>query len=165
MAISNLKKPLFFAVWCMVLLGGDCFANAATLLFDFEADADLQGIHDEGKTALGSETTLERAERFATSGRFALKFSTPGWREGKPQWPSFDCRPPVADWTGFDRLAFDITSVSHQPQGLSLFISDSKTPTRRGLHYTVRLAPFSYTPVVIPLAQLAEKQINPADIG
>jgi hypothetical protein len=164
MAISNLKKPLFFAVWCMVLLGGDCFANAATLLFDFEIDADLQGMRDEGKTALGLETTLERAERFATSGRFALKFSTPGWREGKPQWPSFDCRPPVADWTGFDRLAFDITSVSEQPQGLSLFISDSKIPTRRGLHYTVRLAPLSYTPIVIPLAQLAEKQINPADI-
>ena len=164
MASSSLKKPLFFAAWCAVLLGGDCFANAATLLFDFETDADWRGLHDEGKTPLGPETTLERAERFATSGRFALKFSTPGWQEGKPQWPSFECRPPVADWTGFDRLAFDITCVSEQPQGLSLFISDSKIPTRRGLHYTVRLAPFSYTSVVIPLAQLAEKQINPADI-
>jgi hypothetical protein len=79
MAISNLKKPFFFAVWCTVLLGGESFANAATLLFDFETDADLQGMHDEGKATLGPEKTLERTERFATSGRFALKFSTPGW--------------------------------------------------------------------------------------
>ncbi len=147
-----------------LLFGGCSHAFAATTLFDFESEADLGTLHDEGKPTLGPGKTLECAERFATSGRFALKFSTPRWRTGLPQWPAFECRPPVTDWSGFDRLVFDVTNPGEPAQTLSLFISDGKTPTRQGLAHTARLAPFSHTAVVIPLAQLAEKKVNPADV-
>jgi hypothetical protein len=146
------------------LLVGASGAGAATILFDFETEADLEAMHDEGQTGLGAGKTLERVERFATSGRFALKFTTPRYEPGRPQWPAFECRPPLANWTGFDRLVMDVTSASDAPQTLSLFISDTKVPTRNGLAFTARLAPGSFSQVVIPLSQLAEKQVNPADI-
>jgi hypothetical protein len=139
-------------------------AAAAAVLLDFETEAELQAMHDEGSASLGPGKTLERIAQFATSGRFALKFSTPRWQPGRPQWPAFECRPPISDWSGFDRLAFDVTSTSTEPQTLSLFISDSKIATRNGLPYMARLAPSSHTSVVIPLAQFAEKKVNPADI-
>ena len=159
----NFKTLVSFSAGGALLMGTPR-ALAATVLFDFEAQADLRVMRDEGGAGLGPGKTVERAEQFATSGRFALKFSTPKWQPGQPRWPAFECQPPVSNWSGFDRLAFDVTSVSEQPQTLSLFISDSKTPTRQGLAYTARLAPSSYTPVVIPLAQLEEKKVNPADI-
>lgn len=121
-------------------------------------------MHDEGQATLGPGKSLERVPQFAASGRFALKFSTPRWVPGKPQWPAFECQPPVANWSGFDRLAFTVVNPGEHPQVIALFISDSKVPTRQGLSYLLRLAPFSYTPAVVPLAQLAEKKVSPADI-
>lgn len=155
---------LAVAISLVGLLAMPAIAAAATMLLDFETDSDFQRLHDEGRTTLGAGKTLQRVEQFATAGRFALRFATPRWQPGLPQWPAFEIDPPVTDWSGFDRLAFDVTNIGEFPQLLALFVTDAKTPTRAGLSHQIRLAPCSHTSVVIPLAQLAEKKVNAAGI-
>lgn len=147
-----------------VSLAGAFCAKAAAGLFDFESPRELAALHDEGKTTLGGGKTLEREEQFATSGRYALRFATPKWRAGLPQWPAFEADPPLTNWAGYDRLFFEVTNPGEQAQTLSVFVTDSKVPTRSGLHHRAELAPFSYTAVVVPLAGLGETKVNPAQI-
>lgn len=139
-------------------------SSAATVLFDFETESDYQRLHDERKTTLGGGKTLTRVDKLATSGRFALQFATPKWKPGQAQWPAFEADPPVADWSKSDRLVFDVTNPTDFPQTLSLFVTDAKVPTRQGLSHHAKLAPRSFTQVVIPLTQLAAKKVNQADI-
>ena len=70
-----------------------------------------------------------------------------------PQWPAFECQPPISDWSRFDRLVMDVTNASSTIQQLNLFISDSKKPTRSGLQHHEALAPWSHTQVTINLKQ------------
>jgi len=140
-------------------------APHGTVVFDFETDAEIGLWHDERQTTLGGGKTLTRAPYFATSGSSAVEFRTLAWKQGMAEWPAFECRPPVTDWTGFDRLVFDVTNASASAQHLGLFVSDSRTPTRQGLAYAQKLLPRSYTRVVLDLANgLRERQLNPADI-
>ena len=151
---------------CAVLFALGCCTRleAGTVLFDFETDEDLRAWHYERQGATVPVKELSRSDKFATSGTSSLKFSVPGWKTGQPEWPSFECNPAVKDWSGCDRLMFDVTNGSGFDQKLCLFISDSKVPTRQGLLHDIILPPFGYTRVVIPLAQFAEKKVNPADI-
>ena len=145
--------------------GGAEPASGAVVLFDFETDDEISRWHDERRATLGGGKTLARVSRFATSGSSAMEFRTPAWKQGMAEWPAFECRPPVTDWTGFDRLVFDVTNASAAAQHLGLFISDSRKPTRQGLAYSQRLAPHSWTRVVLDLANgLKARQVNPADI-
>jgi hypothetical protein len=135
------------------------------MLFDFETDDAITRWHDEGRTTLGGNKTLTRVQRLATAGRCAMEFRTPAWKHGLAEWPAFECRPPITDWTGYDRLVFDVTNESLSAQQLGLFISDSKKPTRQGLSHSQRLQPRSHSRAVIDLAVgLKEKQVHPADI-
>ena len=151
-------------VSCLALAAVAYPGGASTVLFDFESEADFQAMHDEGKAGLGPGKELKVVERFATSGRHALKFSTPAWKTGMPQWPAFECQPPVTNWSGFDRLHLEITNPGERSQTLCLFVSDSKIPTRKGLAQSITLPAFSYSPVSISLDQFAEKGVNPSDI-
>lgn len=138
-------------------------AGAETVLFDFETDADLAVWHDEGKTALGGGKTLARAGQFASSGQFSLCFSTPQCRAGMPRWPAFEGKPPLADWSGYDRLVFDVVNTTAFEQNLGLFVTDSKVATRSGLSQHTILPPYSYTPVTLPL-KFAANGVNPKEI-
>lgn len=138
---------------------------AATVLFDFESDDEVRAWHDEGRKSLGSGKQLDRVERFATSGRSAMEFFTAEWKEGMPRWPAFECKPPVTDWSKFDRLVMDVTNLSPAMQRLSLFISDSKKPTREGLSHGETLLPLSHCQVVIELRNaFRAKGIDPQNI-
>lgn len=117
-------------------------------------------MQDERQATPGSGKSLERVPQFAASGRFALKFPTPRRVPGKPLWPAFECQPPVTNWSGFDRLAFTVVNPDEHPRMMALFISDSKVPTRQGLSYQLRLAPFSYTPAVVPRARGGDRKLR-----
>lgn len=138
---------------------------ASVSVFDFETDAEIGLWHDERRTTLGGGKSLERVPRFVTSGASSLLFRSPAWKQGRAEWPAFECRPPITDWTGFDRLMFDVTNASGAVQHLGLFISDSQKPTRHGLAYGQKLEPRSHTRVVLDLAKgLADRKLDPADI-
>jgi hypothetical protein len=138
--------------------------RAATVLLDFENEADLKVWHYENRDATVPVNEVVRAERFATSGTFAMCFRSPAWKQGLGEWPSFECQPPLTDWSAFDRFAFDVTNPTAAEQKLFLFISDSKIATRDGWLESVSVSPFSHTRVVIPLAKLTEKKVSLADI-
>ncbi|NLX96525.1 MAG: DUF4091 domain-containing protein [Rhodopirellula sp.] len=142
---------------------------AETTLFDFESEADIAAWHDEGKTSLAGDKQLRRIDRFTASGDFSLQFQTPAWRPeehgGQQRWPAFEGKPPIADWSKFDRLVIEVVNATASSQKLSLFVSDSKRPTRQGAHHTERLAPRSHTRMIFPVRQeFAQKNVDPRDI-
>ena len=139
-------------------------AGAETVLFDFENEGDLAAFHYEGKPAGTPVKELSLARECATSGKGSLRFTTPAWREGLPRWPAFEGTPPLTDWSGYDRLVYDVTNATEFTHRLNLFVTDSKVPTRGGLSYAGTLPPLSFTQVVVPLAGLADKKVNPKDI-
>ncbi|MEI7728362.1 MAG: glycoside hydrolase domain-containing protein [Verrucomicrobiota bacterium] len=157
-AMFHSAKKLF-GLW-FLLLGTACIAPAATMLFDFEDAAELKALHDEHKSTLGPGKTVDRAEHFASSGKYALRFATPGWKKGMPQWPAFDADLSLTNWTGYDRLYVDVFNASASPQRFSIFFADTTIPLRKGYSHQVHLPPFSYAPVVVPLAKLTEKKIK-----
>jgi hypothetical protein len=138
--------------------------GSPTVLFDFESEADLRVWHYENRDATVAVKELSRAERFATSGTGSLRFFTPAWQPGMAEWPAFEGQPPITDWSGYDRLVFSATNVTPFDQQWMLFISDTKLPTRSGLLHRATLAPLSFTQVVVPLSQFAERGVNPADV-
>lgn len=139
-------------------------AQAGTMLFDFEDEAEIKVWHDEGRPTTNRNFPVSREARFAVSGRYALCLRTPQWRPGMSEWPAVEANPALKDWQGYDRLFFALTNATPYPQRLMLFITDSKVLVRAGLYHRVVLAPFSYQAVEIPLAGLTERKINPADI-
>lgn len=146
------------------LLAPSVSLPAAEMLFDFEDEAELKMWHDEGRATLGGGKSLELAERFVASGRFSLCFRTPKWKPGMAEWPAYEGRPAITDWSGYDRLVFCVTNATAFQQRLSLFVTDSKVPTRSGLKHRVVMAPFSFTPVVISLSQLAQRKVSRQDV-
>ena len=147
------------ALVCLAAMG-----QAPTVLLDFEDEADLKVWHYEGRDATVPVKEANRSERFATSGGSSLRFASPAWKKGMGEWPAFECTPPQTDWSGFDRLAFDVTNPTAGEQKLLLLISDSKIPTRNGWLERVTLPPFGYSQVVIPLSKVTGKKVNLADI-
>ena len=104
---------------------------AATPLFDFETPADLAAWTwaSRGQSALWLEPV------YATRGSNALCFTSRAWEKGSPEWPAFETRPILTNWSGYDRLVVDITHPGVDHPVFALFISDSKTPLRKGLSY------------------------------
>jgi len=138
-------------------------AVAGTRLFDFETPDELAVWHPErapGRPVSG----LALSNRLATSGNRSLEFSSPQWKEGLARWPAFEGTPPVTDWSGYDRLFFEVTNPTAFVQRLNLFITDSTIATRSGLSSMTVLQPYSYTAVVVPLAGFASRKIDPKDI-
>ena len=152
--------PLLIALSCLAAGPG----QAATVLSDFETDADVQAWRNEGG---GSNTRfpVTREERWATSGSFSLCFRSPKWQAGMSEWPACELEPAVTDWSGYDRLVLDITNPTAFEQKLMFFVTDSKVATRSSLLTRTALPRRSYTQVVVELADLAGKSVDLSDIS
>ncbi len=162
MTVQKIIQIAFLA--SATLLAGSRSLTAAGILFDFEDPSELRAWHDEGRTTLGPGKSVEITNGFASSGKYALRFATPKWKTGMPQWPAFECDPPLTNWSEFDRLVLDVTNPGDQPQTLSFFITDSKVATREGLAQTARVPARTFQPITIHLSGLRERGVNPADI-
>ena len=134
--------------------------HAKTPLFDFETNSDVSGLKWSSK----GQSELKRSPRFATSGSSSLLFTSPAWRKGMPEWPSFEVRPPITNWNGFDRLVIDITNPNEERYFFSLFVSDSKVPFRKGLSYQFDLPARGFKRFEVPLSSFP-KEVNLADIA
>ncbi len=124
-------------------------ARAAVMVFDFEDDAEI-GVW---RIRTAKQDKLARSPRFATSGRSSMVFTTPAWKKSMEQWPAFEARPPVTDWRAHDRLAIDVTNPNSERCSFSLFISDSKTPFRKGLSFQFDLPASGFRRSVVPLSK------------
>ncbi len=108
-------------------------------------------------------TTLDATADFATEGTNALRFASPVWTNGMPEWPAFDLKPPVRDWRGFDRLVVDITNPSEAQFLFGLYVTDSKVRLQEGLGHLFELPARGWKRFEIPLAAMP-KAVDRTDI-
>ncbi len=150
-------KPYLLCLWLTSMATS---ASGATPLIDFETDGEMAALRWGSK----GQSRLQRDSRFATAGASSLRFTTPAWKKGMPEWPSFEIKPPIADWRPFDRLVVDVTNPTAERYFFSLFASDSKVPFRKGLKYRFVLPSRGFQRFVIPLSSFP-KNVNRADVA
>ena len=107
---------------------------------------------------------LTPAKEYAIFDANCLRFKTPKWEKGMPEWPSCQAKPLIVDWTPYDRLLLDITNPHPESQRLSLFISDSKIPFRKALGDGFTLEGNSCTRCVVQLSKFP-KTVDRKDIS
>jgi len=135
-------------------------AGAAQALFDFESEEDFK----PWVIRTPQQDTWERSRLFASSGEFSARFETPKWEEGMQGWPAVEVKPPVTDWSGYNRLVFDAVNPTDGIVSVNIFITDSDTNFRSGLRAGFSLAPGSYERVEIDLSK-CPKQVSLDDIA
>jgi len=124
--------------------------SGLTILFDFETDAEVR----QWSVRSAEQDTLVGSMRFATSGKWSAVFRSPRWRPGMAEWPALEAKPPVQDWSAAEALLIDLTNPTDAPLTLKVFITDAKTPVRRGMSKVFSLAPRSSHRAVIALSGL-----------
>jgi hypothetical protein len=154
--MKHTLSPISCALLCALTLP----ALAATSLFDFEAAGEASALPYRTR----GKTSLEVVQAFATSGTNALRFSSAAWTNGMPEWPSFEIKPGVRDWKGYDRLVVDLTNPNEERYAFALLISDTKVPIRRGLSHTFVAPSFGYARCVVPLSAFPDS-VKRSDIA
>jgi|GEM_PF-3081964 len=132
-------------------------------LFDFETEAEARNWHDENGTA-NLHFPVSRAARFATSGTHSLCLSTPERQYGMPAEPSAERKPGTTDWSGYDRLVFDVANPTPFDRWISLCISDESHYTKDGFGYEMKLPPMSYLAAEVKTEALKAKGLDPGRI-
>lgn len=136
---------------CLLTLLCLC-AGAAESIFNVKSASDLK----IWKIRTNKTDTLTISERFSTVNPKSLRFTTPKYAAPMEQWPAFEAKPLIRDWSQFDRLVLDITNPNPALQKLAFFITDSKTPFRKGLSASSMLPGNFATRVVIPLSKFPD---------
>ena len=140
MKSSTSRGVIATATFCVAAA---CFAE--TVLFDFESESDAAVV----AAANPGGCSLTVTNGLATSGDKALRIDFPrsqGW------WPSFTLKPPVADWSGYDRLVIDYTSLGESGDSFSLKIAGPDGPVNRRCLATGRqVSTKGYEQWVVPL--------------
>ena len=135
-------------------------ATAADFAFNFNTESDFK-IWQISSQKL---EPLTPAKDYAIFSLNCLRFKTPKWKKGMPEWPSCQAKPLIADWSEYDRLLIDITNPNPETQRLSLFISDSKIPFRQALGDGFNIEGSGCTRCVVDLAKFP-KTVNRKDIS
>ncbi|MBR6472084.1 MAG: DUF4091 domain-containing protein [Victivallales bacterium] len=85
-----------------------------------------------------------------------LRFTTPKYPGKGEQWPAFEFKPAVTDWSEYDRLVIDLVNASDGDVRFSIYISDSQKPFRQSLLTTPQpLAAHGFARVEISMTQLS----------
>ena len=135
-------------------------ASAATLLYDFETDAERAAV----PLVSNGEFEIGVTNGFATSGDYALSFVCKPWREGMDEWPSFTLPSPVADWRGYDRLVVDVVNAGEEGDDLCLFVAGPEGRIQNGLAASFRLPGKGGAQWIVPLTSWP-KTTSPGDIA
>lgn len=136
-------------------------ARASTPVCDFESDADLAAIRWASRAGDGA---LNRDPAYASSGGFSLRFESPAWSKGQPEWPAFEWAPAVRDWRAYDRLVVDLVNPGEATPYLAMFVSDGKVPFREGMYHRFEVPGRGFRRCVIPLAAFPDR-VNRAEIS
>ena len=154
-----MRRSSVLSAACLAALAAIPAAARAALLFGFETDAEAAAL----PYRVRGGATLDPAAEFATEGAKALRFATPAWKQGMAEWPSFDLKPPVRDWTAFDRLAVDITNPSDERFLFGLFVTDAAVKLQQGLSHRFDLPSRGNRQFVVPLSSFP-KAVRRSDI-
>ena len=139
-----MKPPLnLFAFFAFLAAN----VSAATLLYDFETDAERAAV----PCVANGEFEVCVTNGLATSGTHALGFFCRPWKEGMDEWPSFTLPSPVADWRGYDRLAVDVVNAGDEGDSLCIFVAGPDGRIQNGLAHAIRLPGKAFTRWFVPL--------------
>ena len=127
-------------------------AGAATVLFDFETDAEVA----VWRIRSAGQDRLERSDRFAASGQCSGLFRSPKWEQGMPEWPALEATPPVTDWSAYDRLCLVLANPTDDVEVLKLYVKDAKHPLQQGGAAQFTVPARSYRREMVPLAGFPE---------
>lgn len=132
--------------------------NAATTLFDFEAEAERDAL-PTSKTK-GFHVCFTNA--FATSGEYALHYVCRPWGSGSETSPdpNFTLTNSVTDWRGFDRLSIDVVSLGLGCGRLKLSIPGEKGSFRDEF----AIPEMGYRQWIVPLSFL-DKVLSPSNVA
>lgn len=154
-----MRRSFVLSAACLAALAAFPAAASAALLFGFETEAEAAAL----PYRVRGGATLDPAAGFATEGSKALRFAVPAWKQGMAEWPSFDLKPPIRDWTAFDRLAVDITNPSDERFLFGLFVTDAAVRLQQGLSYRFDLPARGHRQFVVPLSSFP-KAVRRSDI-
>ena len=103
-----------------------------------------------------STDTLTLEDRIISAeGNTGIRFTTPKYPGTGQQWPAFEFKPAVTDWSEYDRLVLDLVNASDGDVRFSIYISDSKKPFRESLLTTPQpLAAHGFARAEIFMTQL-----------
>lgn len=123
-------------------------AGTVEVLFDFESEEEFAAW----SLRTPNQDTWGPSPLLASSGKQSARFETPKWEEGMQGWPAVEVKPPVTDWSGYERLVFDAVNPTGGIVLVSIFITDSDTDMRSGFRAGFTLAPGSYERIEIDLS-------------
>ncbi len=122
---------------------------AAVRLCDFESKEDLAAW----TTRAPDQVKLALSPSFPTCGRTSLEITAPAYRAGLDRWQSFETRPSVTDWTGNDRLMFDVVNVCAERFFFALHVYGAE-PGSKPFQVEVPLPAHGICRCFVPLAAL-----------
>lgn len=134
---------------------------AAENIYDFEKSLD-------GWRSNSSSDKVMLSKDFPIEGKQSLLFTAPKWDGAKPVWPAFETRMiPTRDWRKHDRLAVTVYNNTPEEARIGFWITDSKTPLRKGVKLqSMKIPPFAARVIVQTLHPgKIEKKIDFADIS
>jgi Glycoside hydrolase 123, catalytic domain/Glycoside hydrolase 123 N-terminal domain len=160
-----MKVKLFSKSFCILALitSATIFsANGAKILFDFENPKEINSWRNV------RNSKLSFSSKFNASGKNSLKFSTPKWiakeNDNKHHWPAIETKPKYANWSSFEKIAFEVVNASNTSQELMFYIVDDR-PFKQGLYLRKRLEPKEHTQIVVNLKEgFKAKKIDPSKI-
>ena len=121
--------------------------SAATLLYDFETDAERAAV----PRVSNGEFEISITNGFATSGDHALSFVCKPWHDGMDEWPSFTLPSPVADWRDYDRMVVDIVNADEEGDDICLFVAGPEGRIQNGLAASFRIPGRGGAQWIVPL--------------
>ena len=144
---------------CIALILTVCGAYAADPLFDFDSKTERKAA-----PRLNRKTYRFGVTNFcATSGSHSFFLSASRWKEGDYDWPAFTMKTPVNDWSGYDRLVFDVVNLGADGDCLSLRVAGPDGKPSLGLARSLHLPAWGCTQWVVDL-RYWPKEANPTNI-
>ncbi|MGI6543288.1 MAG: glycoside hydrolase domain-containing protein [Limnochordia bacterium] len=122
------------------------------------ADFEHKDSIDRVRLANPMQDRIVLDSEYAAQGKYALRFSTPAYVVGMPQWPVLQfwaeetfCH---SDWSAYDYFSFDLVNAGSEPLQLHLCISSTDTH-QDGYRTDINLEPWGYHPIDIPVGDIA----------
>ena len=136
-------------------------ANAfgAVPLLDFESAAECKAAPRLARKTYGFGVT----NLCATSGRNAFCLYASKWETGDYEWPAFTMNTKVNDWSGYDRLVFDVVNLGDDGDVISLRVAGPDGKPALGLARSMPLPAWGHGRWVVDL-KYWPKEANPTNI-
>jgi hypothetical protein len=134
--------------------------TVCALVIAFSANAATSILTSETKVTVRTpqtDTLVIHNQMISAEGNTGLCFTTPKYPGSGEEWPAFEFKPAVTDWSEYDRLVIDLVNTSQGDIRFNIYISDSKTPFREYMMITPSpLGISNFQRVEVSLGQLAK---------